>query len=78
MDEIVTAIASFIAGKNHNSNKRVKFYISFFLGFMFFFINIFSDIIQKNEIPLNNILVLFGLSLFISLATYLLLVFSKN
>lgn len=78
MDEIAAAIASFIAGKNHNSNKRVKFYISFFLGLMFFFINIVSDVIQKNDIPLNNILVLFGLSLFVSLATYLLLVFSKN
>lgn len=78
MDEIITAIASFIAGKNHNFNKRVKFYISFFLGFMFFLLIFFQILYKKNEIPLNNILVLFGLSLFVSLATYLLLVFSKN
>lgn len=47
MDEIVTAIASFIAGKNHNSNKRVKFYISFFLGFMFFLLIFFQILYKK-------------------------------
>lgn len=80
VDELGAMVSSFLAGSSSNKSKskRVKRYVSIFIGLLFLLTNLLRDFFENYDIPLESISVLFLLSLMLGLFTYFILTISMT